>query len=79
MLVYVNGSLFEPEQGQDQIVQLVAGVGQRAKSHVDAERLAEGIRELKFKDARALRVDCWRKEDRNRPLWQAFGILRSAL
>ena len=44
MLVYVNNFLFEPAQGPDQIVQLVAKwVGQRAKSYVDTARLAEGI------------------------------------
>lgn len=51
MLVYVNSFLFEPAQGPDQIIQLVAKwMGQRAKSYVDAARLAEGIRELTLKD-----------------------------
>lgn len=55
MLVYVNNFLFEPAQGPDQIVQLVAKwVGQRAKSYVDTARLAEGIRELKLKDGSTL-------------------------
>lgn len=55
MLVYVNNFLFEPEQGPDQIIQLVARwVGQRAKSYIDAARLAEGIRELKLKDGSVL-------------------------
>ena len=45
MLVYVNSFLFEPAQGRDQIIQLVAKwVGPRAKSYVDAARLAGGIR-----------------------------------
>lgn len=55
MLVYANNFLFEPEQGPDQIIQLVAKwVGQRAKSYVDVARLAEGIRELKLKDGSVL-------------------------
>jgi hypothetical protein len=48
---YVNSFLFEPEQGIDQVIQLLAKwVGQRSKSHVDTARLAKGIRELKLKD-----------------------------
>ncbi|MGR2659964.1 hypothetical protein ACUXVY_00005 [Chromobacterium haemolyticum] len=55
MLVYVNNFLFEPEQGPDQVIQFVAKwVGRRANSYVDASRLAEGIRELKFKDGSTL-------------------------
>lgn len=55
MLVYVNNFQFEPIQGADQLIQLVAKwVGQRAKSYIDAVRLAEGIRELKLKDGSTL-------------------------
>ncbi|HGF4016970.1 hypothetical protein [Burkholderia cenocepacia] len=72
MLVYVNSFLFEPEQGPDQIVQLVAKwVGQRAKSYVDAERLAEGIRELKLKDGSALSSRATLADDKKKayPFW----------
>lgn len=55
MLIYVNSFLFEPEQGPEQIIQLVAKwVGKRANSYVDGARLAEGIRELTIKDGSTL-------------------------
>lgn len=55
MLVYANRFVFEPEDGPEQIIQLVAKwVGQRAKSYVDPARLAEGIRELRLKDGSSL-------------------------
>jgi len=55
MLVYANSFVFEPKNGAEQIIQLVAKwVGQRAKQHVDAERLAVGIRELRLKDGSTL-------------------------
>jgi len=55
MLVYATSFLFEPDNGPDQVIRLVAQwVGQRAKSAVDAGRLAEGIRELKLKDGSTL-------------------------
>jgi len=72
MLVYVNSFLFEPAQGPDQIVQLVAKwVGQRAKSYVDAARLAEGIRELKFRDGSMLTSRATWSADKGRayPFW----------
>ncbi len=72
MLVYVNNFLFEPTQGPDQIVQLVARwVGQRAKSYVDAARLAEGIRELKLKDGSILTSrSTWADDEkRSYPFW----------
>lgn len=77
MLVYVNNFLFEPPQGPDQIIQLVAkwvgqrGVGQRAKSYVDTSRLAKGIRELKLKDGSTLTSVTTRSEDKERayPFW----------
>lgn len=72
MLVYVNNFLFEPAQGPDQIVQVVATwVGQRAKSYVDAARLAEGIRELKLKDGSALTSRATWSADKGRtyPFW----------
>jgi hypothetical protein len=51
MLVYVNNFLVEPAQGPVQIVRIVAKlVGQRARAYINAERLVEGIRELKLKD-----------------------------
>lgn len=72
MLVYVNSFLFEPEQGPDQVVQLVAKwVGQRAKSYVDAERLAGGIRELRLKDGSALSSRATLADDKKKayPFW----------
>lgn len=72
MLVYVSSFLFEPTQGPEQIVQVVAKwVGQRAKSYVDAARLAEGIRELKLKDGSALTSRATLTEDKQRayPFW----------
>ena len=72
MLVYVNSFLFEPAQGPDQIVQLVAKwVGQRAKSYVDAARLAEGIRELKLKDGSTLTSRATWSDDKGKtyPFW----------
>lgn len=72
MLVYVNSFLFEPAQGPDEIVQLVAEwVGQRAKSYVDAARLAEGIRELKLKDGSTLTSRATWSTDKGRtyPFW----------
>ncbi|MHB1512362.1 MAG: coiled-coil domain-containing protein [Acidiferrobacter sp.] len=72
MLVYVNNFLFEPAQGPDQIVQLVAKwVGQRAKGYIDAARLAEGIRELKLKDGSTLTSRATWSDDKGRayPFW----------
>jgi len=72
MLVYVNSFLFKPAQGPDQIIQLVAKwVGQRAKSYVDAARLAEGIRELKLKDGSTLTSRTTWSDDKGRiyPFW----------
>ena len=72
MLVYVNNFLFEPPHGLDQIVQLIAKwVGQRAKSYVDASRLAEGIRELKLRDGSTLTSRATLSEDKGRiyPFW----------
>jgi hypothetical protein len=55
MLVYATSFLFEPNDGPEQIIRLVAQwVTQRAKNTVDASRLAEGIRELKLKDGSTL-------------------------
>ncbi|AWI74298.1 hypothetical protein CEW83_02910 [Parazoarcus communis] len=72
MLVYVNNFLFEPAQGPEQIVQLIAKwVGRRAKSYVDAGRLAEGIRELKLKDGSTLTSRATLSDDNGRiyPFW----------
>ncbi len=72
MLVYVNSFLFEPAQGRDQIIQLVAKwVGQRAKSYVDAARLTEGIRELKLKDGSMLSSRATLTDDKGKafPFW----------
>lgn len=72
MLVYVNNFLFEPAQGPDQIVQLIAKwVGQRAKSYVDAGRLAEGIRGLTLKDGSTLTSRATLSDDKGRtyPFW----------
>jgi hypothetical protein len=55
MLIYANSLVFEPVGGPDKIIKLVAKwVGLRAKTYVDAARLAEGIRELKLKDGSTL-------------------------
>lgn len=55
VLIYANSFYFEPESGPEQIIQLVARwVGQRAKSYVDAARLAEGIGELRLNDGSTL-------------------------
>lgn len=55
MLIYANSFLFKPEGGPAEIIQLVAKwAGQRARSFVDSDRLAAGIRELKLKDGSAL-------------------------
>lgn len=73
MLVYVNSFLFEPEPGPDQIIQLVAKwVGLRAaKSYVDAELLAQSMRELKLKDGSALSSRATLADDKQRiyPFW----------
>ena len=72
MLVYVNHFLFEPAQGLDQIMEFVAKwVGQRAKSYVDASRLAEGIRELKLKDGSTLSSRATWSHDKGKtyPFW----------
>ncbi|ENA1252645.1 hypothetical protein FG879_11040 [Pseudomonas sp. 4B] len=72
MLVYVNNFLFEPEGGSDQIVQLIAKwVGLRARSYVDPQRLAEGIRELRLKDGSSLssRATVVEGKDRAYPFW----------
>lgn len=72
MLVYVNHFLFEPAQGLDQIMEFVAEwVGQRAKSYVDASRLAEGIRELKLKDGSTLSSRATWSHDKGKtyPFW----------
>lgn len=55
MLIYANSFWFEPTGGPDEIIQLIAKwVGQRAKSFVDGDRLANGIRELKLRDGSTL-------------------------
>lgn len=72
MLVYVNNFLFEPTQGPDQVIQIIAKwVGQRAKSYVDAGRLAEGIRELKLRDGSILTSRATLSEEKGRlyPFW----------
>lgn len=72
MLVYVNSFQFEPTQGPDQIIQLVAKwAGQRAKSYVDAARLANGIRELRLKDGSALSSRATLADDKGKryPFW----------
>ncbi|MAL02216.1 MAG: hypothetical protein CL536_08770 [Alcaligenaceae bacterium] len=72
MLIYANRFLFEPAQGPDQIIQLVARwVGQRAKSYVDAARLAEGVRELRLKDGSTLTSRATWSDDKGRtyPFW----------
>ncbi len=72
MLVYVNSFLFEPEQGIDQVIQLLAKwVGQRSKSHVDTARLAKGIRELKLKDGSTLTSRVTLSDDKGKafPFW----------
>lgn len=72
MLVYANNFVFEPAQGPDQIIQLMAKwVGHRARSHVDASRLAEGIRELKLKDGSTLISRTTWSDDKGRayPFW----------
>lgn len=55
MIVYANNFLFEPENGPQQIIHLVARwVGLRAHGFVDAERLSQGIRDLKLRDGSTL-------------------------
>ena len=55
MLVYANIFFFEPKNGTEQIIKLIAKwIGVRAKQRVDAERLAEGIRELHLIDGSTL-------------------------
>lgn len=55
MLIYANSFVFEPVGGPAKIILVVAKwVGQRARTYVDAARLAEGIRELKLKDGSTL-------------------------
>lgn len=55
MLVYANNFVFEPDNGPAQIIQLIAKwAGLRAKGYVDADRLAEGTRELHLKDGSVL-------------------------
>ncbi|KVD94705.1 hypothetical protein WS63_03460 [Burkholderia stagnalis] len=56
MLVYANSFAFEPDNNTPAaIIQLVAKwVGNRSASHVNANRLAEGIRELHLKDGSIL-------------------------
>jgi len=55
MLVYANSFRFDPAEGPEQIIQLVARwVGQRSKSAVNGARLAEGVRELRLRDGSTL-------------------------
>ena len=72
MLVYVNRFIFEPVQGTDQIIQLIAKwVSQRARSYVDPGRLALGIRELKLKDGSSVSSRATLVEDKTKvyPFW----------
>ena len=51
MLIYANKFVFEPDDGPQQIIGLVANwIGQRAKQRVDPIRLGEGIRDLRLND-----------------------------
>lgn len=51
MLVYVNSLVLEPEEGLSRIVQSVAKwLGQAAETTVDAERLTQGVRELRSRN-----------------------------
>lgn len=55
MLIYANSFWFEPTGGPAEIIDFIAKwVGQRAKSFVDGDRLAQGIRELKLRDGSTL-------------------------
>lgn len=55
MLVYANSFNLNPEGGRNAIIERVAAwVGQTRSSYVDAARLGEGIRELKFSDGALL-------------------------
>lgn len=53
MIVYANCLTLEPDKGATQVIQLIAKwLGQHSETFVDAERLAEGIRDLRLKDDR---------------------------
>jgi hypothetical protein len=55
MLIYANSFVLEPAGGTEQVIQFIAKwVGTRARSYVDAGRLAEGIKELRLKDESTL-------------------------
>ena len=72
MLVYVNNFVFDPDQGSDQLVGLVAKwVGKRTNSYVDPTRLANGIRELIMKDGSTLTSRATRSNEKERtyPFW----------
>lgn len=57
MLVYANNLQLEPEEGVDQIIQIIAKwVGKKSGpgSFVDPQKLLQGIKELKLKDGSVL-------------------------
>ncbi|WP_175846320.1 hypothetical protein [Burkholderia arboris] len=55
MLVYANSFVFEPDNNPGQIIRLIAKwVGAKSGHYIDANRLAEGIRELRLRDGSTL-------------------------
>lgn len=75
MLVYANKFNFEPTNGTGQIIQLIANwVGQRAKQRVDAERVAEGIRELRLRDGSILTSRATLSAEKKATFPYVFGV-----
>lgn len=74
MLIYVNNLHLNPDNGPDQIIQLVAQwVDKRVKrkNYIDAQRLAKGIREFRLKDGSTLtsRATLIDENSRTYPFW----------
>lgn len=75
MLVYANNFEFEPKEGPDQIIKLAAKwIGQRSKQHIDAQRLAEGIVELRLKDESTLTSRAKVSVDKKATYPYVFGL-----
>lgn len=75
MLVYANRFVFEPKSDAKQIIRLIAKwVGSRARQNVDADRLSEGIRELRLRDGSILTSRSTELMERNEAYPYVFGV-----
>lgn len=67
MLVYANSLVLDPADGPNSVIeQIAAWVGKQRKYFVDPDRLANGIRELKFLDGATLRSRATVDDDERR-------------